>query len=819
MNKKKLVKFAMLFLIASCNSQTNYNSSQKIGASEKVLDGKDTVLKITKGKAKGTQVSLPTGALAVGTEIDLDLTSSPAEFPLDKNPKASEAISIAAMTASGIDVTELSSPMTISIPYTNSLSLLEDGTERMCALLKSNAGLFVWRYDHLTINLASKRVIFSSDKMGTFQLAYCGHEKLDGFEEAYSDESVFISLLDKVSVKNNKITFEGSGLKNVTGIQIISQDGFNELFSIDSTSESTIIASSVRNITLALDKALSVVMTNAEGAEQSYQITFKLNDGSITASMLHQMGATNGDVLIYNSAEQKWEPKSLNGLNYKGVWDATVGIPPSATPNAGEYWIVSVAGATNLDGNDEWYEGDWAIYNGTEWQQISNGNKPVPTLNSISNVEITSPTADQFLKWNGSSWEAASLTNLSSLSDVGSPATMAGQVLKWNGSSWEAATDDTAGMTFNGRSGVVLPEPNDYTWAQINKSTSSLADIASSSLGDINDVNTAAVADGYVLKWNATNSNWEAAVDATAAPGSIGSAAITDNSIINADISASANIDQSKINNLTNDLSNKVSADGSIPMTANLNLGNYNLINLATPSGLTDAATKGYVDSNVSSISSSYINKDGSNSMANDLNLGSHNITNLLDPTSPQHAATKNYVDAEVSTKFSLDGSVAMGGDLSLGNNSLKFTDGDTNYIEFKTLPNITSDITFTLPGTKGTLGSYLMSDGAGGMSWSTPSPVTPNTTMTGLIQSSVAGNNYFTGSLGIGTTTPSAKLEVAGTVKAEHLRLSNYATEPFACSSDKTGTLALTDAFKMCVCNGSQWVFTSDGATTCVWM
>lgn len=40
--------------------------------------------------------------------------------------------------------------------------------------------------------------------------------------------------------------------------------------------------------------------------------------------------------------------------------------------------------------------------------------------------------------------------------------------------------------TFNGRSGVVVPTSGDYTWAQINKSISSLADITTRSASDIN---------------------------------------------------------------------------------------------------------------------------------------------------------------------------------------------------------------------------------------------------------------------------------------------------------------------------------------------
>ncbi|MGE0764260.1 MAG: hypothetical protein AB7N80_13340 [Bdellovibrionales bacterium] len=64
-----------------------------------------------------------------------------------------------------------------------------------------------------------------------------------------------------------------------------------------------------------------------------------------------------------------------------------------------------------------------------------------------------------------------------------------GQVLTWNSgnSRWEATTPVALGVvTFNGRSGAVVSAANDYTWAQIDKTTSSLADLATRNAGDLN---------------------------------------------------------------------------------------------------------------------------------------------------------------------------------------------------------------------------------------------------------------------------------------------------------------------------------------------
>ena len=51
-------------------------------------------------------------------------------------------------------------------------------------------------------------------------------------------------------------------------------------------------------------------------------------------------------------------------LVYQGAWNASTNTPTlaSGTGTGGYYYIVSVAGTTELDGIDEWAVGDWAIF-------------------------------------------------------------------------------------------------------------------------------------------------------------------------------------------------------------------------------------------------------------------------------------------------------------------------------------------------------------------------------------------------------------------------------------------------------------------------
>ena len=59
-------------------------------------------------------------------------------------------------------------------------------------------------------------------------------------------------------------------------------------------------------------------------------------------------------------------------LSYQGTWDANANSPllTSSVGTQNEYYVVSVAGTTNLNGITDWQIGDWAIFNGSVWQKI-----------------------------------------------------------------------------------------------------------------------------------------------------------------------------------------------------------------------------------------------------------------------------------------------------------------------------------------------------------------------------------------------------------------------------------------------------------------
>ena len=66
---------------------------------------------------------------------------------------------------------------------------------------------------------------------------------------------------------------------------------------------------------------------------------------------------------------------ALGALNYKGTWNADTNTPTlaSGVGTQGDYYVVSVAGATDLDGITNWGVGDWAAFNGSVWQRVEGG--------------------------------------------------------------------------------------------------------------------------------------------------------------------------------------------------------------------------------------------------------------------------------------------------------------------------------------------------------------------------------------------------------------------------------------------------------------
>jgi hypothetical protein len=75
-------------------------------------------------------------------------------------------------------------------------------------------------------------------------------------------------------------------------------------------------------------------------------------------------------------------------LNYKGTWDALNNVPTlvSSVGTKGDYYVVSVAGSTNLNGTTLWGVGDMAVFNGSIWQKIDGGDTSIVTALTVTGL-------------------------------------------------------------------------------------------------------------------------------------------------------------------------------------------------------------------------------------------------------------------------------------------------------------------------------------------------------------------------------------------------------------------------------------------------
>lgn len=93
------------------------------------------------------------------------------------------------------------------------------------------------------------------------------------------------------------------------------------------------------------------------------------------------------------------------GLTYKGTWNANTNTPTLGNGGAGgvqgDYYIVSVAGNTSLDGETDWGVGDWVVNNGSEWQKIDNSEPPTLYRNDSTIGTSRVATITDTLKFSG----------------------------------------------------------------------------------------------------------------------------------------------------------------------------------------------------------------------------------------------------------------------------------------------------------------------------------------------------------------------------------------------------------------------------------
>jgi hypothetical protein len=82
---------------------------------------------------------------------------------------------------------------------------------------------------------------------------------------------------------------------------------------------------------------------------------------------------------------------SIGALVFQGTWDAATNNPTlvSSVGNKGDYYVVSVAGTTNLNGITDWQLGDYAVFNGAVWQKVDNTDLVISVNGQTGAVNLT----------------------------------------------------------------------------------------------------------------------------------------------------------------------------------------------------------------------------------------------------------------------------------------------------------------------------------------------------------------------------------------------------------------------------------------------
>ena len=122
-----------------------------------------------------------------------------------------------------------------------------------------------------------------------------------------------------------------------------------------------------------------------------------LNNASVTGKLLTGLNVTGGTVVATDSMLTGFGKlqNQINGLVggvvYQGTWNASANTPTltSSVGTNGYYYVVDVAGNTNLNGITDWKVGDWAIFHGSTWQKVDNTDAVTSVNGQVGAVSLT----------------------------------------------------------------------------------------------------------------------------------------------------------------------------------------------------------------------------------------------------------------------------------------------------------------------------------------------------------------------------------------------------------------------------------------------
>jgi hypothetical protein len=239
------------------------------------------------------------------------------------------------------------------------------------------------------------------------------------------------------------------------------------------------------------------------------------------------------------------------GLSYQGSWNASTNTPTltSSVGVNGYYYIVSVAGSTNLNGVTDWQVGSPTIFNGSTWQKIDQTNLVSSVNGQVGVVSIAyADLAGAIPTWNQNTTGTAA--GLSATLAIGSGGT--GQT--------------TASAAFNALSPITTT--GDLILGNGTNSATRLA------IG----------ANGYLLSSNGTTASWQPAPAGGVTTFAGGTTGLTPASATSGAISLAGTLVVSNGGTGATTLTGYVKGTGTSALTASSTIPNTDITGLGTMS-------------------------------------------------------------------------------------------------------------------------------------------------------------------------------------------------------------------------------------------